>query len=117
MRHSPPLKMSKSVGGVKYASPPSSERPIVVLMSPMPLLDRATHDAPLPLLDQGVMQRVTRLGTGPQASHEAIRLWLQAASASRALADGHSTLYHHTLELGEELSQECLKVEALEKEL
>ncbi|GAA0165031.1 hypothetical protein LIER_20532 [Lithospermum erythrorhizon] len=82
MRHSPPLKRSKSAGGVKFASPssPTSERPVVALMSPILLPNRAAHDSLLPLLYQGVVQR-------------------------------------KTLELGEELSQECLKVEALEQEL
>ncbi|GAA0145828.1 hypothetical protein LIER_05927 [Lithospermum erythrorhizon] len=41
----------------------------------------------------------------------------QAASASRALADGHTALYQHNRVLIEELAQECLKVVALEQEL
>ncbi|GAA0156647.1 hypothetical protein LIER_14092 [Lithospermum erythrorhizon] len=96
MRPSPLLKRSKSVGGVKFSSMPSSpffDRHVVAIMSHMPSPDRANHDALLPLLDQG------------------------AISASRAFVDGHSTLYQQTLELGEELSQECLMVEALEQKL
>ncbi|GAA0152279.1 hypothetical protein LIER_10796 [Lithospermum erythrorhizon] len=41
----------------------------------------------------------------------------EAASASRALADGHSILYQQTVDLNEELAQDGLKVEALEYEL
>ncbi|GAA0145480.1 hypothetical protein LIER_05663 [Lithospermum erythrorhizon] len=87
MRPSSSLKRSKSAGGVKFSSPSflCSERPVIALISPMPSPDRATHDSLLPLLDQVV------------------------ASASRALVDGHSTLYQQILELGEELSQEFLK--------
>ncbi|GAA0172528.1 hypothetical protein LIER_26336 [Lithospermum erythrorhizon] len=118
-----PPKRSKSASRVKFASlsssppsfPLSFERLVMALMSHMPSSDKAAHDALLPLLNQGVVQRVTRLASGPQASYEASRLWLQAASASRALVDGNSTLYQQTLELGEELSQEHLKVEALEQ--
>ncbi|GAA0152842.1 hypothetical protein LIER_11219 [Lithospermum erythrorhizon] len=75
------------------------------------------HGAFSPLLDQGIMERMDNLGLGPQASHEATRLWLQAASVSRALADGHSVLYQQTRDLSEELAQERHKVEALEHEL
>ncbi|GAA0156416.1 hypothetical protein LIER_13925 [Lithospermum erythrorhizon] len=49
--------------------------------------------------------------------HEATQKWLQATSASRASADGHSTLYQQTQDLSEELTHERLKVEALEQEL
>ncbi|GAA0160170.1 hypothetical protein LIER_16785 [Lithospermum erythrorhizon] len=41
----------------------------------------------------------------------------QAASTSRALANGHTTMYQQTLDLNEELAQKHLKVEALEEEL
>ncbi|GAA0166317.1 hypothetical protein LIER_21495 [Lithospermum erythrorhizon] len=57
------------------------------------------------------------VGTRSHASHEVSRLWLHAAFASVALADGNSALHQRTLRLGEELSQEHLKVEALEEEL
>ncbi|GAA0184347.1 hypothetical protein LIER_31635 [Lithospermum erythrorhizon] len=69
------------------------------------------HEAFSPLLDQEIMQRMADLGLGPQASHQASQLWLQAASASCALADGHTVLSQQTQDLGEELAQERLKAQ------
>ncbi|GAA0165984.1 hypothetical protein LIER_21249 [Lithospermum erythrorhizon] len=92
------------------------------------------------------MERVTRLGPGPQASHEVSRLWLQvfstlvvvlchcpslslldslifplfpfqATSTFRELAEGNASIYQQSLELSEGLSWEGLKVEALKQEL
>ncbi|GAA0166935.1 hypothetical protein LIER_40278 [Lithospermum erythrorhizon] len=88
-----PRKRSKSVGGVKFAFPsssppysPSSIKPVVDLLSLRPTpTNKAMHDALFPLLDRGIMQRMARLGPGPQASHK-------AASASRALEEGNATL-------------------------
>ncbi|GAA0142352.1 hypothetical protein LIER_03271 [Lithospermum erythrorhizon] len=94
MRLFPPSK-GQNLQGAKFASPssPSSERLVVGLLAPRPSPNKAVHDTLLPLVDQG------------------------AASASWALAEGNSTLYQQTLELGEDLTRECLKVEALEQEL
>ncbi|GAA0161434.1 hypothetical protein LIER_39229 [Lithospermum erythrorhizon] len=119
MRPCPPLKRSKSTGGMKFASPSpsppsyplSSERPVVALMSPMPSPDNATHDAILPLLDQGVVQRVTSLAPGPRPPTRPLSPlplssffvsitdclsffpFSKTAFASGALADGNSTLH------------------------
>ncbi|GAA0168639.1 hypothetical protein LIER_23311 [Lithospermum erythrorhizon] len=60
---------------------------------------------------------MANLGLGPQASREASRLRLQAASTSRALGDGHTLLSQQTQDLHEELAREHLKVGALEYEL
>ncbi|GAA0183510.1 hypothetical protein LIER_30907 [Lithospermum erythrorhizon] len=87
------------------------------------------------------------LGLGSHASHKAYRLWLQiillssilfnfssppfmfntsdlpflsffqAASASRALGDGHSLLSQQTHDLREELARQRLKVGTWEQEL
>ncbi|GAA0156333.1 hypothetical protein LIER_13851 [Lithospermum erythrorhizon] len=75
------------------------------------------HDALLPLIDQGIMHRMANLCLSPQASHEASRLWLQAASTSRALGDGYTLLSQYTQDLHEELARERLKLGALEQEL
>ncbi|GAA0174515.1 hypothetical protein LIER_27893 [Lithospermum erythrorhizon] len=98
-------------GGVKFSSPSSSPlsslssaRPAVGLLSPRSALDKAKDDALLPLPDQWIMRRVTRLGPGRQASHE-------ATSASRTLSEGNATLYQQTLELLKELTQEPLKAQ------
>ncbi|GAA0145873.1 hypothetical protein LIER_42883 [Lithospermum erythrorhizon] len=63
------------------------------------------------------MRRVAELGPGPQASHEVSQLWLQAASTSVVLVDNNTGLHKQTLNLGEKLSQERLKPEALEQVL
>ncbi|GAA0147070.1 hypothetical protein LIER_06861 [Lithospermum erythrorhizon] len=60
---------------------------------------------------------MANLGLGPQASHEASRLWIQADSASWALGDGHTLLSRQTHTLHEALTRERLKVRAMEKEL
>ncbi|GAA0156791.1 hypothetical protein LIER_14196 [Lithospermum erythrorhizon] len=87
---------------------------------------------------------MANLDLGPQASYEASRLWiqvvhcfwvlsflpstlflgfnfllvfLQAASASRALGDGHTLLSQQTHTLHEALTREHLKVRAMEEEL
>ncbi|GAA0170910.1 hypothetical protein LIER_25068 [Lithospermum erythrorhizon] len=116
-----PLKRSRYVGGVKIASPssspPPSERQVVALLAPKASPDKLAHDTLLPLLDERVMLRILELAPGMQVSHEVSRLWLQFASALEALADSNSGLHQQTLKLGEKLSQERFKVEALEQEL
>ncbi|GAA0174720.1 hypothetical protein LIER_28053 [Lithospermum erythrorhizon] len=56
---------------------------------------------------------MANLGLGPQASYEASWLWIQAASASRGLGDGHSILSQQTYTLHEALTQERLKDQEL----
>ncbi|GAA0175044.1 hypothetical protein LIER_28301 [Lithospermum erythrorhizon] len=87
---------------VNLASPSSFARPVVGLLSPMPSLEEAMHNALSLLLDQGIPRL---LGCG-------FRYF--AASTSRAVADGHTTLYHQTLDLNEELAEERHNGEALE---
>ncbi|GAA0152416.1 hypothetical protein LIER_37489 [Lithospermum erythrorhizon] len=90
-RSSPPTKRAKALGGVKYACPSplvslsTSARPMTGALSPKPFPDRAVHNALSPLLDQGVIQSMANLGVRHQASQEASRLWIQAASTSQAL--------------------------------
>ncbi|GAA0158926.1 hypothetical protein LIER_15831 [Lithospermum erythrorhizon] len=67
-----PPKRAKSAGGMKFASPSSSppppssfSRPVLGLLSPRPTPDEAMHHALTPLLDQGIMQRMSNLGLGP----------------------------------------------------
>ncbi|GAA0158439.1 hypothetical protein LIER_38652 [Lithospermum erythrorhizon] len=92
---SPPPKRAKTTREVKFSSPPPSSsltRPVVGLLSQRASPERAMHDSLSPLLDQGIMQRITNLGLGPQASHEASRMWLKATSAS-----GSSRLSHRSV--------------------
>ncbi|GAA0173640.1 hypothetical protein LIER_27215 [Lithospermum erythrorhizon] len=60
---------------------------------------------------------MANLGLVPQASHEASRLWLHTASASRSVGDGHPFMSQQTYDLHEQLAKERLKVGALEQEL
>ncbi|GAA0148063.1 hypothetical protein LIER_36644 [Lithospermum erythrorhizon] len=52
-----------------------------------------------------------------QVSHEASRLWIQAASASRVLGDGHTLLSQQSHTLHEVLTREHLKVRTIKQEL
>ncbi|GAA0169992.1 hypothetical protein LIER_40865 [Lithospermum erythrorhizon] len=86
-------------------------------MAPKAYPNKDSHDALLPLLDKRVVRRITESASGPQASHEVYRLWLQAVFASMAVSNGNSALRQQILRLSEELSQECLMVEVLEQEI
>ncbi|GAA0145822.1 hypothetical protein LIER_05921 [Lithospermum erythrorhizon] len=91
MRPSPPIKRAKSAGGEVLLpsspfAPPSSRRPVVGLLAPRPSPDKVVHYALLPVLDQEVVQRVTRLIPGPQASHKTSRLWLHVLPAFKFLS-------------------------------
>ncbi|GAA0170501.1 hypothetical protein LIER_24743 [Lithospermum erythrorhizon] len=110
-RPSSPLRRVRSAWGVKIASSPSYPmRPVMDLLAPRATLGQAAYNALSPILDWREVRRVTKLGHGPQAAHE-------ASSASLALADGNSALHHRASRLQEELSLERSKVEELEKEL
>ncbi|GAA0147584.1 hypothetical protein LIER_07247 [Lithospermum erythrorhizon] len=106
----PPPKRAKYARPSPPASSSSSTRPVTGAFSPKASPDRAINDGLSPFLDQGIMKRMASLGLGPQASHEASRLWVQVTSASRALEDGHTG---QAQGLREELARERLKVGAL----
>ncbi|GAA0151035.1 hypothetical protein LIER_43127 [Lithospermum erythrorhizon] len=111
----PPQKI-KICRGVKItcpsSSPPTHVRPVVALLAARAALGRAgaAHKALLPILDQREMQRVAKLGPGPQAAHE-------VAFASLVLADGNLALHQRTLKLEEELIKKHIRVDELEKEI
>ncbi|GAA0157812.1 hypothetical protein LIER_14997 [Lithospermum erythrorhizon] len=104
--------------GIKDASPstspPSHVRPDVTLPAPRETRGRATYNALLPILDHMEMQRVTKLGPGPQATQESPGSGCGFYVSGPA--NGNIALHQYASKMDKKLSKEPLRVDEMEKE-